>query len=133
MNKMIESAQDRELYARFAEYLLVSFQHFMQRCGEKERKKVETCLLEDIAGEELPDKSEDIFSQLPFEMQWENEDLRRAVQCLSERERYVVLARAVTGCTFSEIADKIHVGYKGAAAIYYRSLEKIRKEVELTQ
>ena len=31
---------------------------------------------------------------------------------------------------FAELADKYHMGYKGVAAIYYRTIQRIRKELE---
>jgi len=56
----------------------------------------------------------------------ENEALHQAMQTIKEKERYVVLARILDEKGFDEIADELGMGYKGAAAIYYRAIRKLR-------
>ena len=56
----------------------------------------------------------------------ENEALHQAMQTIQEKERYVVFARILDEKGFDEIADELGMGYKGAAAIYYRAIRKLR-------
>ncbi len=57
----------------------------------------------------------------------DNDALRNAMQEIKEKERYVVLARILDERGFDEIADNLGIGYKGAAAIYYRAIKKLKK------
>ena len=54
----------------------------------------------------------------------------RLLDTLPERERTILLSRAMENRSFAELADKYHMGYKGVAAIYYRTIQRIRKELE---
>lgn len=45
---------------------------------------------------------------------------------LSDRERYILLERVVCERSFDELAAELGIGYKGAAAIYYRAIKKIK-------
>ena len=56
--------------------------------------------------------------------------LMRLLDTLPERERTILLSRAMGNRSFAELADKYHMGYKGVAAIYYRTIQRIRKELE---
>lgn len=56
----------------------------------------------------------------------ENDTLHQAIQMIKEKERYVVLARLLDEKGFDEIADELGIGYKGAAAIYYRTIQKLK-------
>ena len=56
----------------------------------------------------------------------DNDALRHAMREIKEKERYVVLARILDEKGFDEIADALGMGYKGAAAIYYRAIRKLK-------
>lgn len=55
------------------------------------------------------------------------QDLFAALQIMKEKERYVLLARVIEEKGFDVIAAELGMSYKGAAAIYYRTLEKLRR------
>ncbi|MGN1026977.1 MAG: RNA polymerase sigma factor [Faecousia sp.] len=55
--------------------------------------------------------------------------LERAIKCLNERERYVFFSQALQERTFQELAQELNMGYKGVAAIYYRAIQKLRREI----
>ena len=55
------------------------------------------------------------------------EDLRLALQKIQGRERYILLARVIDEKGFAQIADEVGLSYKGTAAVYYRTLDKLRK------
>lgn len=61
---------------------------------------------------------------------FENEGLEQALQKLSERDRYVLFAKVVAGHSFDELAAELGIGYKGVAAVYYRAIRKLKKELE---
>lgn len=73
---------------------------------------------------------------------WEDEYFRRmellmeyravfeALDQLQKRERYILLARILEERSFAELAQELQIGYKGAAAIYYRALSRIREKLE---
>lgn len=55
-----------------------------------------------------------------------SEVLAHALKHLDDRERYVLLARVLEEKSFEVIADKLGLKYKGVAAIYYRTITKLR-------
>lgn len=57
----------------------------------------------------------------------EYEALRQALQEIKEQERYILLARVIEEKGFAQIADEVGLSYKGTAAVYYRTLKKLRK------
>lgn len=57
----------------------------------------------------------------------DSEALHQALKAIKEKERLVLLARVIEEQSFDEIGAKLGIGYKGAAAIYYRSIAKLRK------
>ena len=57
----------------------------------------------------------------------EHEALRQALQEIKKQERYILLARVIDEKGFAQIADEVGLSYKGTAAVYYRTLEKLRK------
>ena len=73
---------------------------------------------------------------------WEDEYFRRmellmeyravleALDQLQKRERYILLARILEERSFTELAQELQIGYKGAAAFYYRALSRIREKLE---
>lgn len=68
---------------------------------------------------------------IPAENQMEKmadaEDLFAALQIIKKKERYVLIARVIDEKGFEEIAKELGMSYKGAAAIYYRTLEKLKR------
>lgn len=67
-------------------------------------------------------EEKDFLSQLA-----EYDALRQALQAIKEQERYILLARVIDEKGFAQIADEVGLSYKGTAAVYYRTLEKLRK------
>lgn len=55
--------------------------------------------------------------------------LTRALGQISDRERYIFFARALERRSFQDLALELGLGYKGVAAIYYRALQKLKKEL----
>ena len=74
---------------------------------------------------------QDMLLGLPVLMQLEDSALLHALRELSEREHYIFLARAVDGKSFEVLAEETGMGYKGVAAVYYRTVQKIKRKIEV--
>ena len=55
--------------------------------------------------------------------------LSEAMSKLSEKERYIFLARAGEMRSFEELAARYGLSYKGITAVYYRIIKKLRQEL----
>ena len=60
----------------------------------------------------------------------ETDELLTALKAIKDRERHVFLARVLDEKGFDEIAAELGMSYKGVAAIYYRTIAKLRKKLE---
>lgn len=82
--------------------------------------------------EQVTDQYELIFALNSFEIEalLENEILVQAIRDIREKERYVFLARVLEEKRFKEIAQELGMGEKGVAAIYYRTVKKLRDTLE---
>ena len=76
---------------------------------------------------------QDMLLGLPVLMQIEDSALFRALKGLSERERYIFLERTLEGKSFEMLAQETGLGYKGVSAVYYRTVQKIKKKTEVTK
>ena len=65
----------------------------------------------------------------PLYMRIQNEKLYQALFELSERERYVFFNRVLEEKSLDELAAELGLSYKGAAAVYYRTVERIRNKM----
>ena len=65
-----------------------------------------------------------------LDLQTEYAALMRLLEKLQERDRMIFLSRALEERSFAELADELHMGYKGVAAIYYRTIQRIKNELE---
>ena len=74
---------------------------------------------------------QDMLLGLPVLMQLEDSALLCALKELSERERYIFLARALDGKGFEVLAEETGMGYKGVSAAYYRTVQKIKRKIEV--
>lgn len=73
---------------------------------------------------------EDMLLGLPLSMQLEDSALLHVLKEVNERERHVFLARVLDERSFESLAGELGLGYKGVAAIYYRTLRKIKKKMK---
>ena len=115
---------------QFTAYLATAVQHrrndYLQQMDR--RQQIES-LTEDFMF--MPECSieQDMLLGLPVLMQLEDSALLHALRELSERERYIFLARAVDGKSFEMLAEETGMGYKGVAAVYYRTVQKIKRKI----
>lgn len=82
--------------------------------------------------EQATDQYELLITQEVFEMEvfFENEALKQAIKDIRDKERYVFLARVLEDKKFKDIAEELGMGEKGVAAIYYRTVKKLRDILE---
>ena len=70
------------------------------------------------------------MERLPLQETIEDSSLLYALEQLDERERYVFLARVLDKCPFDVLGLKLGLSYKGVAAVYYRVLHKLRRNMK---
>lgn len=76
---------------------------------------------------------QDMLLGLPVLMQIEDNILLQALKELNERERYIFLERTLEGKSLETLAQEMGLGYKGVAAVYYRTVQKIKRKMEVTK
>ena len=84
----------------------------------------------EVVYESEPSSEEVVLDKLPLMDVIENGALLEALQKLNERERQIFLARTLEEEDFETLGVKFELSYKGAAALYYRTIQKIRKSIE---
>lgn len=121
-------SNDNIVQNRFTAYLKISITHQKVKylAGIYERQKQEISYEEYL---ELFDMTQDSKEDTYFNNEIGNEQLSHALDKLRERDRLIVLKRAVSGESFVKIAADMGIEYVTVKAIYQRSLEKIRKEI----
>ena len=60
----------------------------------------------------------------------EREVLMQALLQLKEKERYIVLTRALEEKAFAQIANELGMTYRAVTSLYYRALQKLRAILE---
>ena len=73
---------------------------------------------------------QEVMERLPLWEKIESSALLYALKQLDERERYVFLARVLDKRPFDVIGVQLGLSYKGAAAVYYRAIRKLKKSIE---
>ena len=115
---------------QFTKYLVVAIHHKKSAIllGRGKIRDHESCTDDwDI----LPGLSVDVNydEQISSPLDFENAALNRALSQLKERDRYIFFARVLDEKDFCELAAELGMGYKGVAAAYYRTIEKIKREM----
>lgn len=131
MEKQTE-AQD-SVQARFVRYTYVAFLYKKADFEQKwvSRQSMETGLEECRGSRTLKEAMAVSDAYLPE--QFENEQLYQAFFRLKPKERQVLVMRCIQDLPFQQIANKLNMSYKGVAAIYYRSVQKMRKLMKAAQ
>jgi len=115
------STEQEKLQNRFTAFITTSITRARIDYLRKEKSRSRrTYDMEDEKLALIPDET-DFVSKL-----CESDSLAHALRQLDERERYVLLARVLEEKSFEEIADKLGLKYKGVAAVYYRTIAKLR-------
>lgn len=118
------------LQNRFTAYVTTAVKRRRSEYIQQEKKHQEFFVQEEFL---LDTKSYDLESvlsnELAFMFDFENDSLIWALKVLNNRERQVFLGRALDKKSFEELGKELGLGYKGVTALYYRTIQKIRKEM----
>lgn len=86
-------------------------------------------MIEAAVTDDTFDFDSELSLDAPLYMKIQNEKLYQALFKLSERERYVFFNRVLEEKSLDELAAELGLSYKGVAAVYYRTVERIRKKM----
>ena len=76
------------------------------------------------------DIEEEVLKSFPLHLQIQNEDLFLSIAELSEQERYIFFNRALGELSLAEMAAELGINYKTVAAVYYRTIQKLKKRMQ---
>lgn len=123
--------EDEILQNRFTAYLMTAIQRRRKDYVQQMLKNMEIAgLLDTIQTDETFNLEKEVISDFPLMMQLENEELLQGLQQLGERERYVLLNRALEEKSFEMLSLELGLTYKGVSAIYYRAIQKIKNRMK---
>ena len=122
---------DEILQNRFTAYLLSAVQ---RRRAVYIDAKVRACQMSSLDEKICEDRKFDLdreaFKNFPLLMKLQNEKLFQSLTELSDRERYVLFNRVLDEKSFEELGWELGLSYKGVAAIYYRTTQKIKNKMK---
>ena len=119
-----------ELQIRFTGYLIQAVRRTQRDYLRALCKYGENEILTEVFCAVSQTLEQEVMERLPL---WENIEsgaLLYALKQLDERERYVFLAHVLDKRPFDVIGVQLGLSYKGAAAVYYRSIRKLKKCIE---
>ena len=76
------------------------------------------------------DVEEEVLKSFPLHLQIQNEDLFLSIAELSEQERYIFFNRALGELSLDEMAAELGMSYKAVAAVYYRTIQKLKIKMQ---
>ena len=123
--------EDDVLQNRFTAYLLSAVQRRKAQYIDTLMKVQQTStLIEETVMDTEFDLEGEASQGIPLYMRLQNEKLFLSLSRLTERERYVFFTRALDERCLDELAAELGLSYKGVAAIYYRTIQKIRRNMK---
>ena len=123
--------QDEIIQNKFTAYLLSAVQRRKAQYIDTQVKTQHiSMLIEETLADDAFDLEKEASQGIPLYMRLQNEKLFLSLSRLTERERYVFFTRALDERSLEELAGDLGMSYKGVAAIYYRTVEKIRRNMK---
>lgn len=119
-----------ELQIRFTGYLIQAVRRTQRDYLRALCKYGENEILTEVFCAVSQTLEQEVMERLPLWEKIESGALLYALKQLDERERYVFLARALDKRPFDVIGVQLGLSYKGAAAVYYRAIRKLKKSIE---
>ena len=119
-----------ELQIRFTGYLIQAVRRTQRDYLRALCKYGENEILTEVFCAVSQTLEQEVMERLPL---WENIEsgaLLYALKQLDERERYVFLAHVLDKRPFDVIGVQLGLSYKGAAAVFYRAIRKLKKSIE---
>lgn len=122
---------DEILQNKFTAYVATAVQRKKAAYIDAAMKSLQASqLIEEIIEDCSFDLDAEALIEVPLYMKLQNEKLFSALSELTERERYVFFNRALDEMSLEELACKLNLSYKGVAAVYYRTIQKIKKKMK---
>lgn len=122
---------DEILQNRFTAYLLSAVQRRRLAYLDAKVKECQISSLDEkICEDRKFDLDREALKNFPLLMKLQNEKLFQSLDELSERERYVLFNRALDEKSFEKLGIELGLSYKGVAAIYYRTIQKVKKKMK---
>ena len=115
---------EEELQIRFTGYLIQAVKRTRRNQYSNSEILTDTTY---TTGQTL---EQEVTERLPLWDVIESNALFYALKRLNERERYVFLSHVLDNCPFDLIGVRLGLTYKGAAAVYYRAVQKLKKSIE---
>lgn len=129
--KYEDQTRDEVLQNRFIAYLTSAVS---RRRAEYIDKLIQLQNHLSFNSDNIPDKNfdveEDVLKSFPLHLQIQNEDLFLSIAELSEQERYLFFNRALGELSLNEMAAELGMNYKTVAAVYYRTIQKLKKRIQ---
>ena len=119
-----------ELQIRFTGYLIQAVRRTQRDYLRALCKYGENEILTEVFCAVSQTLEQEVMERLPLWEKIESSALLYALKQLDERERYVFLARVLDKRPFDVIGVQLGLSYKGAAAVYYRAIRKLKKSIE---
>ena len=119
-----------ELQIRFTGYLIQAVRRTQRDYLRALCKYGENEILTEVFCAVSQTLEQEVMERLPLWEKIESSALLYALKQLDERERYVFLARVLDKRPFDVIGMQLGLSYKGAAAVYYRAIRKLKKSIE---
>ena len=119
-----------ELQIRFTGYLIQAVRRTQRDYLRALCKYGENEILTEVFCAVSQTLEQEVMERLPLWEKIESSALLYALKQLDERERYVFLARVLDKRPFDVIGVQLGLSYKGAAAVYYRVIRKLKKSIE---
>ena len=115
-----------KLQNRFTSYLVTAVTRRRKDYKNQRNRRLRMeCYMED----QYYEFDKKLHSNLPLLMQLEDAALVTALKQITERERHIFLSHVLEDISFEELAAELGITYKGAAAIYYRTVQKIKRKM----
>ena len=114
---------EEELQIRFTGYLIQAVKRTRRDYLNTLNQYSNSEILTDTTYTTGQTLEQEVTEHLPLWDVIESNALFYALKRLNERERYVFLSHVLDNCPFD-------LTYKGAAAVYYRAVQKLRKSIE---
>ena len=121
---------EEELQIRFTGYLIQAVRRTQRDYLRALCKYGENEILTEVFCAVSQTLEQEVMERLPLWEKIESSALLYALKQLDERERYVFLARVLDKRPFDVIGVQLGLSYKGAAAVYYRAIRKLKKSIE---
>ena len=125
------NSESEILQNEFTKYFQTAIANYKKKRHNKAEMRNSHVFYTDDPDQFRADEITDIFEQSDYlRNQFGNDALIYALSLLNERERNILMMRAVRQKSYEALAKEMDLSYKGVAAIYYRTLEKIRNEMD---